>query len=190
MIAVPSYSETVSWDQLVENPSDGLVYKKFSSTPFTGLVMPDLGKQDVFKTKKRIKASFKDGLYHGRYEKFCENGLVFVLNNFKEGELHGNQKSFNCTTGHLWSDNNYKDGQNEGIWLTFHDSTNGALQSKYTMEKGLFKYAENFYDNGQLESKGAYDDSGEKVGIWEYFYSDGLLKKKGRYNNGMFKLSD
>jgi hypothetical protein len=30
--------DTVDWDDLVENPSDGLYYKKFTDVPFTGEV--------------------------------------------------------------------------------------------------------------------------------------------------------
>ena len=36
MISSVSWAEAVSWADLVENPSDGLVYKKFETEQFTG----------------------------------------------------------------------------------------------------------------------------------------------------------
>ena len=39
MISSASWGENVSWADLVENPGDGLVYKKFRGVPFTGVVM-------------------------------------------------------------------------------------------------------------------------------------------------------
>ena len=39
-LSSPSWSETVSGDELVTNPSDGLVYKKFTTEPFTGSTKP------------------------------------------------------------------------------------------------------------------------------------------------------
>ena len=38
LLSSPSWSETR--EDLVENPSDGLVYKKFTTIPFTGSVLP------------------------------------------------------------------------------------------------------------------------------------------------------
>ena len=39
LISSVSWGENVSWADLVENPGDGLVYKKFLTMPFIGVVM-------------------------------------------------------------------------------------------------------------------------------------------------------
>ena len=39
LICSVSWGDSVSWADLVENPGDGLVYKKFRGVPFTGVVM-------------------------------------------------------------------------------------------------------------------------------------------------------
>ena len=39
LISSVSWAEAVSWADLVENPGDGLVYKKFLTMPFTGVVI-------------------------------------------------------------------------------------------------------------------------------------------------------
>ena len=40
ILSSPSWGETLTMDDLVENPSNGLIYKKFTSVPFTGSVNP------------------------------------------------------------------------------------------------------------------------------------------------------
>jgi len=57
LLTSPSWSETVSVDELVTNPSDGLVYKKFTSVPFTGSTIPT--------SYSPLKGSYKKGKKHG-----------------------------------------------------------------------------------------------------------------------------
>ena len=53
-LSSPSWSETVSGDELVTNPSDGLVYKKFTTDPFTGSTpQPQIILQKVLIKKER-----------------------------------------------------------------------------------------------------------------------------------------
>ena len=40
LLTSPSWGQTVSMDELVMNPTDNLVYKKFTSVPFTGSTTP------------------------------------------------------------------------------------------------------------------------------------------------------
>jgi len=76
-----SWSETLTMNDLVENPSDGLVYKKFTSIPFSGSVLPT--------SKDPSKGSYKDGRRHGLWETFQQNGLLLSKGNYKDGKLHG-----------------------------------------------------------------------------------------------------
>ena len=44
LISSVSWGETVSWDDLVENPSNRLIYIKFKTEPFYGDVRPTIEK--------------------------------------------------------------------------------------------------------------------------------------------------
>ncbi len=44
-------------------------------------------------------------------------------------------------------------------------------------------WEEYYYDNGNLYSKGNYNNKGKRIGYWEYYYPNGNLYYKGNYNN-------
>ena len=68
LISSVSWGDSVAWADLVENPGDGLVYKKFLTMPFTGVVMAT--------ADDPIQRSYKDGVKHGEWVEFDANGLV------------------------------------------------------------------------------------------------------------------
>ena len=74
-------------DELVTNPSDGLVYKKFTSDPFTGFTTPS--------SENPSKGSYKKGKKHGVWETFHDNGLLETKGTYKDKEKHGVWKYFN-----------------------------------------------------------------------------------------------
>ena len=47
-------------------------------------------------------------------------------------------------------------------------------------------YWEEYYDNGQLSSKGHYVN-GRREGFWEDYYDNGQLAHKGHFVNGVFQ---
>ena len=77
LLSSPSWGESVSSDALVKNPTDGLVYKKFTSDPFTGSTTPT--------TDHPSKGSFKNGKKHGLYEEYYGNGLLRYKGTYKDG---------------------------------------------------------------------------------------------------------
>ena len=79
LISSITCSQTVFWTDLVENPSDGLVYQKFMSMPFTGSVTASA---DV-----PFKGAFKEGLKHGEWVHFDGNGHVKSKSEFVDGRL-------------------------------------------------------------------------------------------------------
>ena len=99
-LSSPTWSETM--EDLVKNPSDGLVYKQFTTIPFSGSVLPT--------SEDPLRGSFKDGRRHGLWETFHQNGLLLSKGNFKDGERDGPWESFN-TDGSLKEILNYKDGK-------------------------------------------------------------------------------
>ena len=60
-------AETALWTNLVENPGDGLIYKKFLTMPFTGTVMAT--------ADDPIQRSYIDGSKHGEWIEFNANGM-------------------------------------------------------------------------------------------------------------------
>jgi antitoxin component YwqK of YwqJK toxin-antitoxin module len=76
------------------------------------------------------------------------------------------------------------DGKKESIWEEYYE--NGQLESK-----GLYKdniktgIWEDYYTNGQLAGKGQFKN-GKQDGIWEEYYENGKLSSKGLYKDGKY----
>ena len=166
LLSSPSFSETVSMDDLVER--DDLHYKKFSNTPFTGEIS---GKKT---------GRFKAGKRHGEWLFYNENGQLLLLQSYKNGILNGLQNSYNGN-GIEYSDN-YQNGKLEGVSKSFYN--NGKLLSeghyKTGKQDGTFR---NYYGNGQIRWKGNFSQ-GTTHGLWEQYYENGRLKYIGNYKDG------
>ena len=80
-LSSPSWSETVSGDELVTNPSDGLVYKKFTTDPFTGSTTPT--------SNNPSKGSYENGKKDGLWVTFHDNGLIKSKGIYKDGKENG-----------------------------------------------------------------------------------------------------
>ena len=78
-------------------------------------------------------------------------------------------------------DNN---NQRTGYWEEYWD--NGDLETKGNYINGLRNgYWENYYVNGIINSKGNYLN-GKRNGYWEDYYYDGDIVSKRNYFNGKF----
>ena len=66
-IALPTWCETVTKDELVTNPSDYLVYKKFSTEPFTGSIKAT--------SINPVEGSYNNGKKYGLWVTFYKSGL-------------------------------------------------------------------------------------------------------------------
>ena len=209
LISSISWGETVSWADLVENPGDGLVYKKFRDVPFTGVVMAT--------ADDPIQRSYKDGVKHGRWVEFDANGLVKTKSefsegqlqkkvgfengketteerfsyygngqleykyNFKDGQEHGLQESYN-ESGQLKRKGNYKNGKKHGLQKSYYES--GQLEYKLNYKDGeLHWQSEHYYENGQLSIKVNFKD-GEQHGLYQNYYENGQLKFTSNYKDG------
>ena len=46
-------------------------------------------------------------------------------------------------------------------------------------------YWEWYHNNGEIRSKGNYSDDGKKIGYWEdFYYRNGEISSKGNYTDG------
>ena len=124
LLSSPSWGETVSSGDVVINPTDGLVYKKFTTEPFTGSFM-DL---DIL-----LKGSYKKGRAHGVWARFYENGLVLTKTNFKDGIKDGFWEEY-YDNGQLKERITYKDGKRSGLFQYF--GKDGTIKSSATYKNG------------------------------------------------------
>jgi hypothetical protein len=100
LISTPCLSETMG--DLVKR--DGVYYKKFTETPFTGKIF---GKQ---------QGSIKDGKKEGKWVRYHENGQLMGKGSWKNGKQEGEWVEYDYL-GQLREKGNYKNGEKEGEWV-------------------------------------------------------------------------
>jgi antitoxin component YwqK of YwqJK toxin-antitoxin module len=91
----------------------------------------------------------------------------------------------------------YVNNQKEGLCYYYYD--NGKINRKIYFEKNVPEgYAYEYDTDGRLitiekyrkgtllekEKVNRFDDSGNKIGIWQEFYEDGKLRNESNYKNG------
>ena len=91
--ASPSWSETLTFDFLVENEAEGLVYKKFSTILFTGTVIPN--------SNFPMQGSFKKGKREGYWEFFYESGALRAKLDYEIVRQRALRNIFIVTDGYL-----------------------------------------------------------------------------------------
>ena len=126
----PSFAmgETVKLKDLVSR--DGLYFKKFTDTPFTGDV------KDTWRQGKII-----DGKKEGRWIEYHGNGQLEVKGNYKDGLKEGSWVRYH-ETGALWRQGIYRQGKREGRWFEFNKWGEEKLKSNTDPEfwtSGVYK---------------------------------------------------
>ena len=94
-----AYGETM--DDLVYR--DGIHYKKFSDVPFTG------------KVTGIWQGTFKDGIKHGPWVRYYDNGQLWSKGTYRDGKEDGPWVGYN-KDGIVWEKGTYKDGKRHGLW--------------------------------------------------------------------------
>lgn len=111
------------------------------------------------------KGYFKDSLMHGTWVQYYPNGILKSENNYKNGELVGEQKYYN-NKGNL----NYKN--------SLIESTEKG--KKISVKHGAFV---TYHNNGNLSQEGNYEYD-KKSGLWREYNPSGLLYREIFYKNG------
>ena len=126
LISNPCLSETMA--SLVER--DGIYYKKFTETPFTGKVTGVIqgrlkdgkkeGKWTMYHPNGQLmnKVSYKKGKKEGISVWYHDNGQLMGKENYKNGGIEGEVVSF-LKNGQLQEKGSYKNGKKEGKWVEF-----------------------------------------------------------------------
>jgi hypothetical protein len=78
-LSSPSWGEALGHGDLVKNPSDGLVYKKFTTIPFTWSISPT--------AEEPSGGSYKDGMKHGLWKIYNNDGALQNSMNYRDGKL-------------------------------------------------------------------------------------------------------
>ena len=194
-LAQRTSTKPVSIKELVQR--DGVFYKKFATTPFTGKFIDE---GSAFK----IKGQLRDGKHFGTQEyyyndrlrdriivresgevtveSFHENGKVMVRGTTKDKKKIGIWEFFH-ESGVL-KEKGVFDGDNKvGKWEHFNDAGEVIATEDWkegaSIKNGLWQ---EFHDNGQLYFQGKYINN-KKEGIWNYYYGDGSLESERAFEN-------
>ena len=119
IIATPCLSETMS--DLVKR--DGIYYKKFTETLFSGEITG------------KVQGNYKRGKKEGEWVSYDDNGQLSGKGSFKNGKRDGEWVYYHDKQ--LWSKGSYKNGKKEGEWIAYHD--NGTVKEEWA---GTFKNGE------------------------------------------------
>ena len=154
-------TDNALWTDLVENPIDGLVYKKFREMPFTGTIMAT--------AEDPTQRSYKNGSKHGEWTEFDDDGQVKAKSQFDNGRIQTKA--------------DFEDGKEITV-AEYKYYENGQLKYKWNRIRGQrHGLQEGFYENGRLSFKTNYKD-GEQHGVQENYHENGQLSSKAYYKAG------
>ena len=210
LLSSPSWSEVLSMDYLVKR--NETYYKKFSNIPFDGIINK-ISKEDWWHTDKPVTVlsitTFLDGKV--TKEQIFHDDFLFEESNFKDGKLHGTQKTSHYffakskdstevtitynngildglneqfyENGNLKFEGFYKAGNKNGLWKVYHP--NGMLWSSgYYKDGKKINLWKTFHDNGVVNTSKNYSNTGIKSGSWKFYDTQGKLTKTQVWENG------
>ena len=112
--------EGIKMDDLVER--EGLYYEKFSTKPFTGT------------TVGLDQYTFRNGLEHGKFHSFYNNGNLFQVGEYNNGKATGELKTY-FPTGKLLARSTFKNGKKNGASTGFNKDGNLLYEGLYWDDK-------------------------------------------------------
>ena len=116
-----------------------------------------------------------DENFTGQVIKKYKSGQVKSIENFKNGKLNGEFKEF-FENGSLFQVGTFKNGEMKNIRV-FYENGNLKFEQNLKDRKGRYK---GYYPNGQLEEEGEVFQ-GEKIGVWRYYNEEGKLSSEVTY---------
>ncbi|MEM0173767.1 MAG: hypothetical protein QXI16_04595 [Sulfolobaceae archaeon] len=111
----------------------------------------------------------------GRIEWKRENGNIFLIENYKNGKLHGEYKYFN-KKNILEMEFNFYEGIKRGPFKLYYEDGKIKQQGYFEDDLTLNGIYKSYYSNGKIEIVGYYD-KGKKIGKWMYFDIKGKIIK-------------
>lgn len=121
--------------------------------------------------------------YTGKATDYYESGQLSELYHLKDGLLHG-QYAIYYEEGQVESEGTYTDGNEVGTFTEYY--VDGSLMMVSNYKEGLLHGKMiNYYENGQIESEGTYED-GNLNGKTTWYYESGVVKKEASYIDSEF----
>ena|SRR5690554_3594016 len=117
--------------------------------------------------------------------KCYENGQKKYLFSFKNGNLHGANKSWH-SNGKLCNIQYYFEGNEDGVHNGWDTTGFLTVIKKYSNGKPIGKH-EHYYGKNKPKEFTNYNDSGQKHGLCESWREDGTRKDSIVYHNGSIK---
>ena len=153
LLISPSWSETLTFYDITRR--DGLIYKKFSNTPFSG----------TLKGKWNMKV--RKGKPIGEVLIYTENGQLETKGFFnKKGQPEGEQRLY-YETGQIKSLKFYKNGKEDGVFIDYHK--NGKIRDKTPYIDGKVEgISRSFDESGNLRNEIPYKN-GQMNGNWKSY---------------------
>ena len=112
-----------------------------------------------------------DENFTGQVIKKYKNGQVKSIENFKNGKLNGEFKEF-FENGSLFQVGTFKNGDMKNIKV-FYENGNLKFEQNLKDRKGKYR---GYYPNGMLEVEGEVFQ-GDEIGLWKYYNEEGNLLK-------------
>ena len=116
-----------------------------------------------------------DENFTGQVIKKYKNGQVKSIENFKNGKLNGEFKEF-FEDGSLFQVGTFKNGEMKSIRV-FYENGNLKFEQNLKDRKGRYK---GYYPNGMLEVEGEVFQ-GDEIGLWKYYNEEGKLSSEVTY---------
>lgn len=157
-----------------KNVRNKLAYNGNSKTPFTGTFASVIG------VHKHYTEEYKNGKLNGNKIWYSENGIVGMIEPYKDGKKNGTQKTFYRINGKIRSKIDYVNGRVMGTAEWFDKSGNSMYKSDLTKGSGPWV---TYWDNGKIKEKGQMLN-GYPNGEWKEYTNTGALEKIVRYRNG------
>ncbi len=157
----------------------------------------------------RNESNYQHGILNGIYKEFDKNGnlklsLYYENGSIKEGVTDDDdkiiQKDEFYQSGNVKFTGSYLNNKPIGIHRYYDEegvvtrseeyNSDGVLIGKGVVDLEGFRDGmwTNFYETGEVKSKGSYTD-GKKDGIWEFFYKSGKIEQKGNFKDDKYNGS-
>jgi len=171
LFSSPAFSLTI--DDLVER--QGLYYKKFTNTPYSG----DVG--------GKHQGKIKNGKKEGVWDYYRESGQLAATEVYKNGKENGESVGY-TKNGNVYYRGQMKDGLAVGEWLTyFFDSS--QVSTKQTFKDGKEHGLTYGYNKDGSLDYTVEVSQGKWNGLYTDYDEDGTVWKTTEFKNGV-KVSE
>jgi len=117
-----------------------------------------------------------------------ENGQLLLVEDNKNGKVHGSSKVYNPLNEQLAEEATYVDGRRNGPAKQYYDSGVLMMECQYK-DNQLNGPSKTYYPSGALKEEGSFE-KGSKVGVWKTYNEDGDVVGTDNYSAPKEELMD